>query len=148
MKFRRIVAILLIVLFPSKIFALTMIEEKKYGREVYVNISRSVKFTSDPMIAIYMGLIKKRLESAAELQFPIKLSIIQTDTLDAFATIGGYVFITEGIIEQCDKEEEIAGVLAHEFAHVGRRHVSKNREKEKYINWGMMAAMLAAMLLG
>ena len=51
------------------------------------------------------------------------------------------------MIEQCDKEEEIAGVLAHEFAHVGRRHVAKNLEKEKYINWAMLAAMLAAVLV-
>jgi beta-barrel assembly-enhancing protease len=147
MKFRRIVALLLIVLFPLNVFALTIAEESKYGREVFISIAKAARLSSDPFISIYMGLITKRLEGATELPFPIKLSIIQSETLDAFATVGGYVFLTEGMIEQCDKEEEIAGVLAHEFGHVGKRHVAKNMEKEKYINWGMMAAMLLALLV-
>jgi predicted Zn-dependent protease len=146
MKFRRTIAVLLLVLIPSSLFALTLDEEKKYGRQVYVEISSSAKLDSDPDISIYLGTIKKRLESAADLPLPIKLTIIDTDALDAFATVGGYVFITTGMIEECDKEEELAGVLAHEFGHVGRRHVAKNLEKEKYINWGMLAAMVLGML--
>ena len=93
-----------------------------------------------------MGVIEKRLESVADLPLPIKLTVIESDTLDAFATVGGYVFVTTGVHRECDKEEEIAGVLAHEFGHVGRRHVAKNLEKEKFINWGMLAAMLLSVL--
>ena len=93
-----------------------------------------------------MSIIKTRLETVADLPLPIKLTIIDSPTLNAFATVGGYVFITTGILEQADKEEEIAGVLAHEFGHVGKRHVAKAMEKEKYISWGTMAAMLLGIL--
>ena len=93
-----------------------------------------------------MSIIKTRLERAADLPLPIKLTIIDSPTLNAFATVGGYVFMTTGILEQADKEEEIAGVLAHEFGHVGKRHVAKSIEKEKYISWGTMAAMLLGIL--
>jgi len=146
MKYKRVIAVLLLILFPASLLALTLTEESKYGREVYVEIARSAKFCSDPDISIYMSVIKNRLEPVANLSLPIKLTVIESNTLDAFATVGGYVFITTGIIETCDKEEELAGVLAHEFGHVGRRHVAKNLEKEKFINWGMLAAMLLGML--
>jgi beta-barrel assembly-enhancing protease len=146
MKLRHVVAALLLILYPSSLLALTLGEESKYGREVYVEISKSARLVSDPYVSIYMGIIAKRLESVADLPFPIKLTVIDSDTLDAFATVGGYVFITTGILEDCDKEEEVAGVLAHEFGHVGRRHIAKNLEKEKIINWGMFAAMLLSML--
>ncbi|MCX5799457.1 MAG: M48 family metalloprotease, partial [Proteobacteria bacterium] len=70
------------------------------------------------------------------------LTIIESQSVDAFATPGGYVYITTGLIGLCDKEEELAGVLAHEFAHIGRRHIAKRMEKQKYINVGMLASML------
>jgi predicted Zn-dependent protease len=147
MKFRYFIAIILLFCFPSSLLALTLDEEKKYGNEVYQQIARSAKLHSDPYVSIYMGIIKNRLEAVADLPLPIKLTVIDSPTMDAFATVGGYVFITTGILEQCDKEEEIAGVLSHEFAHVGRRHVARSLEKEKFINWGTVATMLLGMLV-
>src|SRR5271157_3913233 len=91
--------------------------------------------------------MKGRLEAAADLPFPIKLSVMDSPVLDAFATVGGYVFMTTGILAQADNEEEIAGLLGHEFSHVGRRHVAKSLEKEKYINWGMVGALLLGLLI-
>jgi len=146
MKLRHVVAILLLFFFPASLLALTLDEEKKYGRQVYVEISKSTGLYSDPYVSIYMGIIKTRLESAADLPLPIKLSVIESSTLDAFATVGGYVFITTGLMEQADKEEEIAGVLGHEFGHVGKRHVAKTLEKEKFLSWATVAAMLLSLL--
>jgi len=146
MKFRHVVAILLLFFFPSSVLALTLDEEKKYGRQVYAEISKSGPLYFDPYVSIYMGIIKTRLETAADLPLPIKLTIIESSTLNAFATVGGYVFITTGLLEQADKEEEVAGVLAHEFGHVGHRHVAKSIEKEKYLTWATVAAMMLAIL--
>jgi predicted Zn-dependent protease len=143
---RLAVAAILVFLLPASLCALTLDEEKKYGREIYEEISRSARIYSDPDVCIYMGLVKTRLENAADLPLPIKLTVIDSPTLEAFATVGGYVFVTSGLLGQSDKEEEIAGVLAHEFGHVGRRHVAKAVEKEKYINWGTVAALLLAAL--
>jgi len=146
MKFRHVVAILLLFFFPSSVLALTLDEEKKYGRQVYAEISKSAPLYFDPYVSIYMGIIKTRLETAADLPLPIKLTVIESSTLNAFATMGGYVFITTGLLEQADKEEEVAGVLAHEFGHVGHRHVAKSMEKEKYLTWATVAAMVLAIL--
>ena len=48
----------------------------------------------------------------------------------------------------CDKEEELAGVVAHEFAHVKKRHIAKRMEKQKYLNIASLSTMLLAMLAG
>lgn len=143
---RLIAAALVLFLLPTSLRALTLDEEKKYGREIYGEISRSARIFSDPDVSIYMSLVKTRLENAADLPLPIKLTIIDSPALEAFATVGGYVFVTTGMLDQADKEEEVAGVLAHEFGHVGKRHVARAVEKEKYINWGMVAALLLAAL--
>ncbi len=147
MKFRYVTALLVLFLFPVQAWTLTLEEEGKYGREVYLQVATSAKLHSDPYVCIQLAIIKQRLEAAADLPLPIKLSVIDSPTLDAFATVGGYVFITTGILEQADTEEEVAGVLGHEFSHVGRRHVAKTLEKEKFINWGMVGALLLGMLI-
>ena len=147
MKFKLLLLILLLLSFPFTLFGLTLEEERKYGKEVFLEIARSVPVNNDPYISVYVQTIKDSLESNATLAFPITLTIIDSQTADAFATIGGYVFITMGLIAMCDKEEELAGVLAHEFAHISKRHIAKRIEKEKYINIASLASLLAAILI-
>jgi predicted Zn-dependent protease len=146
-KFNYVTALLVLFFFPVQAWTLTLDEESKYGREAYIEIAGSAKLYSDPYVCIQMAIIKGRLEAVADLPFPIKLGIIESPVLDAFATVGGYVFMTTGILEQADDEEEIAGVLGHEFSHVGRRHVAKSVEKGKFINWGMLGALLLGLLV-
>jgi predicted Zn-dependent protease len=82
------------------------------------------------------------------MPFPVTLTVINAESIDAFATMGGYVYITTGLIGMCDKEEELAGVIAHEFAHIKKRHIAKRLEKQKYLNIGMLTTMLLGMLVG
>lgn len=138
---------LLLVFSPLTIHCITLSEEKKYGLEIYQEIARSASINSDPFVSLYLNTMKERLENQANLPFPAVVTIIDSMSLDAFATIGGYVYITTGLIGFADKEEEIAGIIAHEFAHVAKRHIAKRMEKEKYLNIGMMASLVAAMLI-
>jgi beta-barrel assembly-enhancing protease len=147
MKFKYAVIIFLILFLPIQLYALTLEEEKKYGQEIYFEIANSTTINNDPYISIYLQNIKNNLENAINLPFPIVLTIIDSNTLDAFATPGGYVYLTTGLIGMCDKEEELAGVLAHEFAHIAKRHIAKRLEKEKYINIGMLATLIAGILI-
>jgi predicted Zn-dependent protease len=147
-KFFFALIILFLLSLPCKLLGLSLEEERKYGREIYLEIARSATINNDPYISIYLNVIKGRLENVANLPFPIVLTIIESQSVDAFATPGGYVYITTGLIGLCDKEEELAGVLAHEFSHIGRRHIAKRMEKQKYINVGMLASMLLGMWVG
>lgn len=147
MKRKCFIAFFLLLLTPIVLYGLTVQEEKKYGREIYSEIARSAPINNDPYIALYVRNIKARIENAITLPFPVVLTVIQSSSLDAFATIGGYVYVTTGLISMCDTEEELAGVLAHEFAHVSRRHIAKRLEKQKHIDVGMIAAMVLSMLV-
>lgn len=134
--------------FSSLSHGLTVEEEKKYGKEIYLQIANTVPINTDPYISLYLQDIKSRLEEVTSVPFPITLTVIQSQTANAFATIGGYIYITTGLIGLSETEEELAGVLAHELAHITRRHIAKRVEKEKYINIGMLATMLAGILVG
>lgn len=145
---RFLVIVVLILIIPVTLWGLTVEEEKKYGKEIYQQIAGSTPINSDPYISLYLPGIKGRLEDASTQPFPITLTVIDSPTINAFATIGGYIYVTTGLIGLCDTEEELAGVLSHELAHITRRHVAKRLEKEKYLNIGMIAAALAAALVG
>lgn len=139
--------ILLSFLLPLNGYGLSVEEEKKYGKEVYLQIAQSVPVNNDIYISFYLRTVTDRLEAATNLDMPIFFTVIDSISLDAFATIGGYVFITTGLVAMTDSEEELAGVLAHEFAHISKRHVSKAIEKNKISNWGTLATLLAAAII-
>ncbi len=76
MKLRYVTTLLVLFFFPLQAWTLTLDEESKYGREAYLQMAGSSKFYSDPYVCIQMAIIKRRLEAAADLPFPIKLTII------------------------------------------------------------------------
>jgi beta-barrel assembly-enhancing protease len=144
---RYIIVALLLVCLPLNSYALKLEDEKKYGRLVYLEIVKSAPINHDPYLSLRLDEIKDRLEGAANLPFPIKLTVVDSPSVEAFATVGGYVYVTRGLIEMCDKEEEVAGVLGHEFGHVSRRHIAKRVEKEKFLSVGNLAALLLGALI-
>lgn len=150
MKRKNILILTCIILIatPFLSLALTNDEEKKYGKEIYQEIVQSVPVNNDPYISLHLQTIKNSLETKAVLPFNATLTIIDSPTIDAFATMGGYVYITSGLVGMCDKEEELAGVVAHEFAHIKKRHIAKRMEKQKYLTIATISTMLLAALAG
>lgn len=59
----------------------------------------------------------------ADREFPLKVTVIRGKTVNAFATLGGQVYLYEGLLQQAGSAEELAGILAHEIEHVRRRHI-------------------------
>lgn len=59
----------------------------------------------------------------ADKNFPVKIRIIRGKTVNAFATLGGQIYVYEGLLQQTGSAEELAGILAHEIEHVKRRHI-------------------------
>lgn len=147
MKRKLLAAAFLFFFVSVQLHALTLEEERKYGREIFVEIARGTKPYTDPYLPIQLSLIKDRIEASTALPFPIKLTVIDAYSMDAFATMGGYVYVTNGLISACDREDEIAGVLSHEFGHVGRFHVSKRIEKEKTLSIARLAALFLSMVI-
>ena len=147
MKFRFVTSVVLLICLPLTTWGVTLDDERKAGKEVHLEVLRSFRVDQDPYICLYAGSIARNLERSANLPWPVKLTIVESNTPNAFATMGGYVYVTTALIEMSDREEEVAGVLAHELAHVGRRHVTKRMEKEKPLSMATLAAMLLAVLV-
>ncbi len=129
-------------------FALTNEEERQYGKEIIPSDRRAVPINNDPYISLYLNDIRRGSKARRQCRSLIVLTVIDSPEINAFATPGGYVYIASGLIANCDNEEEVAGVMAHEFAHIKKRHIAKRAEKEKYFTATMVATMLAALLVG
>jgi predicted Zn-dependent protease len=78
--------------------------------------------STDPVLVEAVQLIEKRLTPHAHAKLPFKLRVVQSDTVNAFALPGGTIVVLTGLLREAGSAEEVAGVLAHEMAHVTRRH--------------------------
>ncbi len=129
--------------------ALTISEEEKLGKNFLKYVQNRYRFADDRFCNIYINRLGKRLAAAFPNQvFDFRFFIIQDDTYNAFAAPAGYVFVNTGLINAMTSEDELAGIMAHEIAHVYCRHISKKIEQSKKIGLATLAGMAAGVLLG
>ncbi|MFQ5698861.1 MAG: M48 family metalloprotease [Myxococcota bacterium] len=116
-------------------------EEKRIGADIQRQIRAQAKLVSDPVLLGYLNAIGQRLVKVTEPQpFIYRFNLIEDDSLNAFAVPGGYIYIHTGVLARAGDVSELAGVLAHEIAHVRRRHIAKARKKE---GLGQLVQLLA-----
>ncbi len=100
--------------------------EIRFGRDLAARILGNYKLVKNANLINYVNIVGKSLSlysGRPELKF--YFAVLDTDEINAFATPGGYIFITKGALMQMDNEAQLAAVLSHEIAHVTRRHVVK-----------------------
>jgi len=128
---------------------LTNSEEHKMGEEFLKHARRAYHFVEDPFIVHYFNEIGRRLASFfPEEPFDYHFYVIENPVYNAFAAPAGHVFVNSGLISAMDSEEELAGILTHEIAHVYCRHIAEKIEKNKTISLATLAGMAAAVFLG
>ena len=128
---------------------LTVSEEEKLSRSILGYIYRQYEIIDDPVIVDYVNQVGSRIVSVlTDPVFNYKFHVINVDTYNAFAIPAGYIFINSGLIAAMDSEDELAGILAHEIAHVNARHISQKIEKSKKIGWATLAGVAAGVLIG
>jgi predicted Zn-dependent protease len=126
------------------------IEDEYHAGLAYVNeIRKSGVIITDPEVSQYAQEIGHSLSSQAEEgQHQFYYFVIREPTVNAFAIPGGFVAIHSGLITSTRNENELAGVLAHETAHVTQRHLVRQLMDQSHEGLLASAAMLAAVLLG
>ena len=157
MGFHRMADVRLILLFVflflignviPKAYGLTAEEEKSLGKKIFSEIEQSGAILNDLILQGFVDTVGKSL--VAEIgpsPFEFKFYLVKSQEPNAFAIPGGYVFATTGLFVMAENEQEIAGVLSHEIAHVTMRHISRAIDRSKRINIATMAAMIAGMIL-
>jgi predicted Zn-dependent protease len=117
-------------------------KEVRLGRELATEVDRQAKFIDDPVVTEYINRVGQNivLHSDAKVAFTIK--VIDSDEVNAFALPGGFFYVNKGLILAADNEAELAGVMAHEIAHVAARHAVENQAKATLAEYLAMGASI------
>ena len=108
---------------PRRAFvALSLDEEMQLGRAITSELDQTGRIVTDPAVTGYVGGLIARLAPPRTLEIPITLRVVRDPEVNAFAMPGGVVVVNTGLIAGLKSESELAAVLAHELAHVSRRH--------------------------
>ncbi len=128
---------------------LTKQQELQIGRSIYKSLRDTGRVMSDPEIQEYIQDVGQKLAAnAQDGEFSFRFFVVDDPAINAFALPGGYIGVHSGLILATAKESELAGVLAHEIAHVTQRHISRAIYANQRMSILTMAAMLGAILVG
>jgi predicted Zn-dependent protease len=120
-------------------------QEIEIGRQENAQVRKQMTELRDPRITAYIGQIGRRLAKAAPgAKYPYTFQVANYREINAFSLPGGPVWINRGVLHAAANESQVAGVLAHEIAHIARRHAADQMEKTLLARWslGVLGAML------
>jgi predicted Zn-dependent protease len=103
--------------------------EMALGKSLAQEVERSSKLIDDPVVSEYVNRVGQNLVRNSDAKVPFTIKVIDSDVVNAFALPGGFFYVHSGLILRADAEAEVAGVMAHEIAHVAARHGTKNATK-------------------
>lgn len=134
---------------PQSAFGITLQEEEELSREFIKVVLTHYEIIDDPLIVNYVNEVGNKIITVLPPQpFSYHFYVIKEDVYNAFAIPAGHIFINSGLFEAMESEEELAGILSHEIAHVVCRHISEKIERAQKINMATLAGVAAGMLLG
>lgn len=117
-------------------------KEVAMGRELSAEVDRQAKFIEDPMITEYVNRVGQNIVLHSDAKVPFTIKVIDSDEVNAFALPGGFFYVNKGLILAADNEAELAGVMAHEIAHVAARHAVENQTKANMLELGALAGSI------
>ena len=112
------------------------------GKQLAQQVDRSAKFIDDPVVVEYVNRVGQNLVRNSDARVPFTIKVIDSDVVNAFALPGGFFYVNSGLILHADEEAELAGVMAHEIAHVCARHGTKQATKGEIAQLAMIPAMI------
>jgi beta-barrel assembly-enhancing protease len=104
-------------------------KEIALGKELASQVERQAKIIDEPQIAEYVNRLGQNLVRNSDAKVPFTIKVIDTEEVNAFALPGGFFYVNSGLIMKADTEAELAGVMAHEIAHVAARHGTRQATK-------------------
>ncbi|MBU6500764.1 MAG: M48 family metalloprotease [Patescibacteria group bacterium] len=110
----------------------SMISEEKeiaIGKQYASEIDKSAKIMTDPVINEYVNRVSQNIARNSDLNIPLTVKVIDSPGINAFALPGGFLYVNSGLLLEADSESQIAGVIAHEIAHVAARHWASQMTK-------------------
>ena len=112
------------------------------GSQLAKEVDRSAKFIDDPLVKEYVNRIGQNLVRASDARVPFTFKVIDSEEVNAFALPGGFLYVNLGLILLADEESELAGVMAHEIAHVCARHETRSATKSEIVRLATTSLIL------
>jgi predicted Zn-dependent protease len=106
----------------------------KIGKTYAQQIEQSMKFITDPVVTEYVNRIGQNLVRNSDAKVPFTIKVVDSDEINAMALPGGFFYVNSGLILAADNEAELAGVMAHEIAHVALRHGTRGQTRADIAN--------------
>jgi predicted Zn-dependent protease len=118
------------------------------GRVYAQQIEAQVKLVNDPVITEYVNRIGQNLVRNSDAQVPFTIKVIDSDVVNAMALPGGFFYVNSGLILAADEEAEMAGVMAHEIAHVAACHYGREMTRANLLQLASLPAIFMGGALG
>jgi predicted Zn-dependent protease len=117
-------------------------KEIALGKQLAQEVERQAKIIDDPIIAEYVNRVGQNIVRNSDAKVPFTIKVLDTEEVNAFALPGGFFFVNSGLILKAETEAELAGVMAHEIAHVACRHGTKQATRGDLMQIGAIGASI------
>jgi beta-barrel assembly-enhancing protease len=117
-------------------------KEVRIGKSYAQQVEHTVKLIDDPVINEYVNRVGQNLVRNSDAKVPFTIKVVDDDSINAFALPGGFFYVNSGLILAADNESELAGVMAHEIAHVAAHHAMRQMTRANYAQIGMIPIMI------
>ncbi len=110
-------------------------KEIALGKQVAQEVERSARIIDDPIISEYVNRVGQNLVRNSDTKVPVTIKVLDSEDVNAMALPGGFFFVNSGLILKAESESELAGVMAHEIAHIAARHGTRQATRGQLVNF-------------
>ncbi len=118
--------------------------EIRNGKQYSMEIEKQSHLITDPVIEEYVNRVGQNIVKNSDCKVPFTIKILDADEINAMALPGGFFYVNSGLILAADEEAELAGVMAHEIAHVCAHHAAREMTRMNYMQIGSVPLMIFA----
>jgi len=116
--------------------------EIRMGKQYSMEIEKSAHMVTDPVVVEYVNRIGQNIVKNSDCKVPFTIKVIDSDEINAMALPGGFFYVNSGLILAADEEAELAGVMAHETAHVCAHHAAREMTRMNYAQIGSIPLII------
>jgi beta-barrel assembly-enhancing protease len=109
-------------------------KEIAMGKQFAQEIERQARIVDDPVIAEYVNRVGQNLVRNSDTKVPVTIKVLDAEDVNAMALPGGFFFVNSGLVLRAESESELAGVMAHELAHIAARHGTRQATRGQIVN--------------
>lgn len=116
--------------------------EIRTGKQYSMEIEKSAHMVTDPVVNEYVNRVGQNIVKNSDCKVPFTIKVIDSDEINAMALPGGFFYVNSGLILAADEEAELAGVMAHEVAHVCAHHAARQMTRMNYMQIGSVPLII------